>query len=384
MTRIERHITLALFFVAALFLSFSCKNSVSIGAETADTLQFKYASLLHISRNDSFMVCDIENPWQRGHLLHRYIIVGKDQPLPKTLPEGTLLRTPLDRTVAFSSAHASLFYELGARDRLCGLCDIAYIQNDTLLHDVQSGRLADMGAAHQPDIEKLISARPEALFVSPFAGVGYGALERLGIPLIECADYMETSPLGRAEWMRFYAILLSEEDTAKDIFLQVEKEYQMLADKSEKKSDRPALLVDNVQSGVWYVPCGKSTMGVLFRDAGANYLFSYLDGSGSQTLSPETVLRRGKNADLWIIKYGAPQDISYESLAADFALYRELKAWKERKVFGCNVSKTPFFEETPFHPERLLQDISYIVAHSASKSAREKSWTDSLRYFKPL
>jgi iron complex transport system substrate-binding protein len=195
---------------------------------------------------------------------------------------------------------------------------------------------------------------------------------------------METSPLGRAEWMRFFGILFGKEDAAEEIFSQVEKEYLMLAEKSGKLSVRPTLLVDNVQSGAWYVPCGQSTMGVLFRDAGANYVFSYLDGSGSQTLSPETVLQHGRNADLWIIKYGAPQDISYESLAADFALYRELKAWKERNVFGCNVSKTPFFEETPFHPERLLRDITSIVAHSASKSAKDKSWTDSLRYFKPL
>lgn len=379
-----KYILTALLPAVLLSVPLSCRNRAAADDGAADTVRLSYASLLHICRSDSFVVCDVENPWKRGEALRRYVLVGRDKPLPHTLPDGTLLRTPLDRAVAFSSVHGSLLCELGARASLCGVCDVPYIINKDLLDDVGSGRLADMGAAHQPDVERLIAARPDALLVSPFAGVGYGALERLGIPLVECADYMETSPLGRAEWIRFFGMLFGKEDVAENIFGKVEREYLQLADRAGKYSARPTLLVDNVQSGTWYVPCGQSTMGVMFRDAGANYVFSYLEGSGSQTLSPETVLRRGRDADLWLIKYGAAQDISYESLAAAYPLYRELKAWKRRSTFGCNVSKTPFFEETPFHPERLLRDIASIVYHNIPGTSSDMSWTDSLRYFKPL
>lgn len=379
-----KYILTALLPLICLLMPCSCGDRAAATPDNADTVRMKHASLLHICRTDSFVVCDVENPWKRGEMLQRYILVDRDKPLPQTLPDGTLLRTPLRRAVAFSSVHGSLLCELGARGSLCGLCDVPYIINRDLLDDIRSGRLADMGAAHMPDAEKLIAAQPDALLVSPFAGAGYGVLERLGIPLIECADYMETSPLGRAEWMRFFGMLFGREDVAEDIFGKVETEYLQLAAAAGENPAMPKLLVDNVQSGTWYVPCGQSTMGVLFRDAGAEYIFSYIEGSGSQTLAPESVLRRGRSADLWLIKYGAAQDITYESLAADFPLYRELKPWKERRTFGCNVSDTPFFEETPFHPERLLRDISLIVSHHSAAPSGNTSWTDSLRYFKPL
>ena len=382
--RRQKHLLTLLLLAASIFFLWACQDSKVAPAAKTDSLRLSYASLLHISLNDSFTICDVENPWHRGALLRRYILVAKDRPLPQHLPEGTLLRTPLERVVAFTSVHASLLCELQARSSLCGLCDVSYILNKELLSDVSCGKLPDMGAAHQPDVEKIIAARPEALLVSPFAGVGYGALERTGIPLIECADYMETSPLGRAEWIRFYGMLVGKDTLAENIFRQVETEYLHMAEKSKTTTHRPSLLVDNIQSGAWYVPCGQSTMGIMFRDANAQYLFSYLEGSGSQTLSPETVLKRGRNAQLWLIKYGAPEDITYQSLAADYPLYRHIKAWQDRRVFGCNVSEIPFFEQTPFHPELLLRDICSIVAHTAEDKGTDTSWTDSLRYFKPL
>lgn len=322
---------------------------------------FRHASLLRVQRTDSFTVCDVMNPWREGTLLHRYVLVPRARKqLPSSLPEGTLVRTPLRRAVAFSSVHASLLCDLGAAESLCGVCDYDYIVRDDLRKAVAEGRMADMGAAHLPDAEKIVAARADALLVSPFENAGYAGVEGFNIPLIECADYMETSPLGRAEWMRFYGLLFGCEARADSIFRSIEAAYNNLAAEAANAPARPRLLVDNIQGGAWYVPGGSSTMGRIFRDAGADYCFDYLPGSGSVTLSFETIFSKARNADIWLIKYGAATDLTYAQMAADYAPYREFRAWRERRIWQCNVSHTPFFEDTPFHPERLLADLVRI------------------------
>ena len=344
---------------------------------------FRHASLLRVQRTDSFTVCDVMNPWRKGTLLHRYILVPRTRgKLPATLPEGTLVRTPLRRAVAFSAVHASLLCDLGATESLCGLCDYDYIVRDDLRKAVAEGRMADMGAAHLPDAEKILATGADALLVSPFENAGYAGVEGLDIPLIECADYMETSPLGRAEWMRFYGLLFGAETRADSIFRNIEAAYNALAAKASSAPSRPRLLVDNVQGGVWYVPGGSSTMGRLFRDAGADYCFAYLPESGSVTLSFETIFSKARDADIWLIKYGATTDLTYAQMAADYAPYSEFRAWRERRIWQCNVSHTPFFEDTPFHPERLLADLVRIF--HPDLGVPTDTDTPTPRYFTPM
>ena len=72
----------------------------------------------------------------------------------------------------------------------------------------------------KPDIERIIDLRADAILLSPFENSGgYGRLEQIGVPIIECADYMETSALGRAEWMKFYGLLYGKEHEADSYLL---------------------------------------------------------------------------------------------------------------------------------------------------------------------
>ena len=353
---------LRLLFVSPLLLLFLSCNSTFVPAfDGLQPVSYRYASLLRVQQSDSLYVCDVMNPWQEGRLLHRYILIPREAPLPANLPEGTIVRTPLQRVVAGSSVHGSLVCELGALAQLVGLCDVAYTKHPELLKAVSAGHLRDMGAAHCPDKEQLVASNPDALLVSPFENAGYGELERLGVPLIEGADYMECSPLARAEWIRFYGMLFGCEASADSLFREVEKTYLQLCERVASMQRQPRVLVDHMQGGVWYVPGGNSTIGKLLQDAGTSYCFSYLPERGSVTLSFETIFAKARDADVWIIRYGAPDDLTYAQLAVDYPPYTSIRAWQERHIWVCNVSHTPFFEETPFHPERLLADIIRIV-----------------------
>jgi len=360
------------------FASCGSREATDPHPPRADSLRLRYASLLALQRADSFVVCEVRNPWKPGTLLHRYVLVPRSAKVPAQRPEGTLVRIPLERAVAFSSVHAALAFDLGVSRRLCGLCDANYAVRSDLRRAVREGRLTDMGASHLPDIERIVSQKADALLVSPFEQAGYGGVEKTGLPLIECADYMETSPLGRAEWMRFYGLLFGCEARTDSLFTAVEKEYNTLKRKVISTKPRPSLLIDCMQSGTWYVPGGRSTMGRLYADAGADYLFGRLAESGSVALPFEQVYRRGADATLWLIKYGAATDLTYAALQRDYAPYTGFRAWKERRIYGCNVSRKPFFEDTPFRPDRLLRDV-VTVFHPELLPHYKPVWFEPLR-----
>ena len=170
-----------------------------------DKMPFKYASLISITEYDGYTVATIGNPWEDGKALHTYVLVPRNKQLPFHLPKGTVIRTPLKRAVVFTTVHCSLLMDLGCRDKIAGVADLKYIKIPWIQKQVKQGRISDCGDGMSPVIEKIIDLHPDAILLSPFENSGgYGKLEDLDIPLVECAEYMEVSPLARAEWMRFY------------------------------------------------------------------------------------------------------------------------------------------------------------------------------------
>ena len=319
-----------------------------------------YADLLRIHKAENWTGVEVLNAWQQGQVAQRYILVPRDIEIPENLPAGTLIRTPLERTVLFSAVHGGLFNDLHCADHIAGMCDTDYILNDSLRQRIANRQIADMGSSMQIDLERMVAAKPDAFFVSPFENAGYGALATMDIPLIECADYMETSALGRAEWMKFFGLLMGREQEADSLFSEVEKDYLQLSQLVKKREDKPTLLCDLKQGSAWYVPGGNSYIGRLFEDAGARYLFADNQKNGSVAMAFENVLAKGHNADIWVIKYGRDIPYTYSSLAEEYPLNKQFKAWTNKKIFGCNTLKCLFFEEVPFHPNRLLRDMVKI------------------------
>lgn len=360
-----------LLLIGCMLLS-ACRPDTPADDAGTDT-----ASLLRIERADSFTRVDVLDAWNAGKVLQTYVLVPRSRPLPETLPPGQLLRTPLRRVAVFSAVHASLLYDLGCQEQILGLCDAAYVRRAEIIDDLAAGKLADLGSSVRPDAERIAAARPDALFVSPFENSGHGPLEPLGIPLVECADYMERSALGRADWMRFFGLLFGCEERADSLFRAVSSAYDSLRTAAATVTERPTLLCDLKQGSTWYVPGGESYLGRLYADAGARYLFADQAVSGSAALSPEAVFARARQADFWLVKYGAQRDLTYAQLAADDALYTQFEPWKQRHIYGCNTYAVPFYEEVPFHPDRLLRDLVRILHPALLPNHR-------LRYFTPL
>ena len=368
-----------LLFWAVLLSSCGGRQTLS-SQDEGDTVAFKYATQLTVVRHQGYTVATLKNPWKPGKTLHQYVLVPADGELP--MEEGTVVRTPLKRSVMFTTVHCAMLMSLGKEDCISGVADLKYIKIPWIQEQVKAGRIMDVGEGMSPVVEKIIDQRPDALFLSPFENSGgYGRLEEIGIPIVECAEYMETSPLARAEWLRFYGILFGCEAQADSLFAVVDSSYNALKNlvRSQETGNRkqPAVLVDKVTGSVWYVPGGKSTLGQLIYDAGGLYPWASDTHSGSVSLPFEAVLEKAGETDTWLFRYSSDHDISYQELLSEHHGYNQFKAFRNRQVYGCNVERSLFYEESPFRPDWLLNDFIRIL-HP------EQEGLDSLRYYKPL
>lgn len=441
---------------AALLMA-ACQGgkTAAADAEAGDTLEMKYAKLLTIVKHGDgeeasdeaegidyqYAEAIIANPWKAGTMLHRYILIPKGKEGDKTVTRLALqrtsgmgcttdtVRTPVERSAVFIAPHCQLMYELGCQQAIRGVCDLNYINipdvrkraasagnasagkafagnafagNASAENASAQNSIVDCGSSMAPDIERIIALKPEAILVSPFENSGgYGKLDKLHIPIIEAADYMESSPLGRAEWMKFYGMLFGRaknisttaaveasmtaagkaseatagkaseatlpascELRADSLFAQIEKEYLNLKAEAGKLPKGLSILTERKTGGVWYVPGGQSTIGILLKDANARYIFSDDKHSGSLPMSPEQILAKGSQVDVWAFKYFGGAPLSQAQLLQEYDGYKALAAFNRGNIYQVDTSTVPYFELTSFHPELLLREF-IILAHGS-------------------
>lgn len=425
---------------AALLMA-ACQGgkTAAADAEAGDTLEMKYAKLLTIVKHGDgeessdaaegidyqYAEVIIANPWKAGTMLHRYILIPKGKEGDKTVAmlarrrstgarcTTDTVRTPVEKSAVFIAPHCQLMYEMGCQQAIRGVCDLDYINipdvkkratsagnaaagnaaaGKASAGNVSSGNVSaenaaarnsivDCGSSMAPDIERIIALKPEAILLSPFENSGgYGKLDKLHVPIIEAADYMESSPLGRAEWMKFYGMLFGNEEgrvkseegksngisgscepKADSLFAKIEKEYLKLKAEAAGYPKGLSILTERKTGNVWYVPGGQSTIGILLKDANARYIFEDDEHSGSLAMSPEQILAKGKQVDVWAFKYFGGAPLSQAQLLQEYDGYKALAAFNRGNIYQVDTSTVPYFELTSFHPELLLREFIILV-----------------------
>jgi iron complex transport system substrate-binding protein len=339
--------------------------------------EFKYARGLWIEKQEGFVTVEVKDPW-KGGILQRYVLVERGAEIEqKSLPEGTIIRIPLRRVVVYSSVHVGMMDVLGGTDAIIGVCEGEYIGVETVRQRLRAGVVADLGMSSSPNVERMLELETEAVIASPFRNGGYGQVEKTGIPVIECADYMESHPLGRVEWLYFLGLLLGKEAEAEAVFKETATRYESLVKRVEEVAYRPHVFAELPYGGTWWVSPAGGYIAWLFRDAGAAYVFGDREGSEAFPLSAETVLDEAIDADFWLIKYNREEPLTYASLASEHPSYRLFKAFQKRRVFVCHTGQRPYYEETPLHPDWLLEDFIGIFHPELLQE-------HTLRYYTPL
>ena len=367
--------TCCLFFIGFLSLAVSlssCGNKRGVGASSSgDTIRYRYAKLLTRIVHDRYDEIIINDPWKKGHVLHKYCLVKRaDSAKVENLPVGSdVVYLPVNRAVVATAPLCQLMLWLQAPTVIKGVCDAEYVNIAELQKLIAQGAITSCGSSMAPSLEQMAVIHPQALFMSSYENGSYSMLKRLKAPVIECVEYMEPNALARAEWMRFYGLLIGKERQADSLFTQVEKSYRQLVALAAKAKQRPMVLTERVTSGTWYCPGGASSMATLLSDANARYVFAHDTHSGSLSLAPEAVVAAAHDADVWLFTYLGPRPLSKQQLLAEYHGYANIKAFRNAKIYQCSNERSTYFNEVSFHPDFLLADMIKIfhpemISHS--------------------
>ena len=370
-----RRILKLLFAAVSMTVVIGCagkKGDATATVTHGDTL-IHHARLLEMERLADYVKVDIKNPWDSASTLAKYALVEKGSELD-SLPEGyTRIDIPLAHTLVYSSVHTGVLKELGALNALAAVADGNYVTDATVRAMINKGDVSDVGSSTSPALEKIMALKPDAILLSPFENAGHGVLDALGVPIIECADYMESTPLGRAEWIKLLGVLFGCEHRADSIFKAVCASYNELKDEIATCESRPLVLTEKLTSGYWFVPGGESYMARLIADAGGRYPWDGNKNTGSLQLDFSAVYARAADADVWLIKtFGS--NLKLSDLRSEYILNSQLKAFRQGNVYVANTAVVPLFDEFPFHPELLLRE--YVAIFHPEKGL------NPLRYYK--
>lgn len=321
------------------------------------------AEFFTIAQYDGYRVLEVINPWDTAKLLRRYILVNRNESLPANLPQGIVVRTPVEHIIAYTAVDIGSLTALGSEKTVVGVCEADYILSEYIQKELKNGTIKDLGSYTKPNIEQLLSAGADLIIASPYSGRDYGLVEKVGIPIAECASYTERTPLGRCEWIKFYAEFLEKQPLADSIYDDICAKYnqtvQLIA---ARATSRPTIIPDKRYGQVWYVASGDSYAARLYEAAGATYPWSDVLTAATIPLSFESVFTKAHDADVWLFGYNkADGDVTLDELKSEYNSYSEFKAFKNKTIYACNTLKVPLYEESPMRPDLLLLDIAKML-----------------------
>lgn len=337
----ERSGLLSLSCIAAVLLCTGCKPTVQ--RTHAPRPGNKYATGFQIDDTLGINRVRVFAPWKADSVMATYLVAE-----------------PLERIGASSATHIGMLAELGLMDKLVGMCnpEVSYHElPETCQH---------LGDAMQPDVERIIANGVQAMLYSTYSPSDQSAerMESVGINVLYNNEWRESTPLARAEWIRFVAVFFGKLDVADSIFSEVEKAYcglrdnRMSSQRPMAKGQQPSVLSGLDFRGTWYVPAGGTYMGALFKDAGASYAFADDERESSIPLTFEQALLTFADADVWL-GCNVPSREALLEMNSQHALF---KAYKTGRLYNFRKRCTPsgandFWESGVVHPERILQDI---------------------------
>jgi len=353
-----------LFFILVLGVSFSCTSNKQAKnhGQTNDSLTLKYAEGFSIRYFKRYKEVIVYSPWVKGTEYARYYLVTDLK--VKTPKDGTKVKIPLQTLAATSVTHFEFLSLLGELETITGVCSPGIIYNPIVRKRVGAGRITDLGDAFNINVEKTLMLKPQAIMMSgynqndPYAQ----RVSQAGIPVLFNNEWMETSLLARAEWIKFVGVFYNKEKKADSIFSSVEKRYNDIRDKAKAITQKPNIMAGSNFRGTWYMPAGKSFMGKLFADAGANYYFANDTTTGSLPLNVESVLKNFAQTDVWL-------NCSFKSIDdlinadSKHSLFRPVVL---KRVYNFNKRLLPstandFWESGVARPDLVLADVIFIL-----------------------
>ena len=375
-------------FISALcvLLATACGGS---GGRTADDFTTEiytpaYASGFDIrgTDDDASTLITVRNPWQGAGDVEQHLLILRDGAVAPAGFEGQIVKAPVRHVVCMSSSHVAMFDAIGEVRRISGVSGIDYISNTHVNEHRYCGEVRDVGYDTNLDFELLAAMRPDLVLLYGVTGentVVTGKLRELGIPYIYVGDYMEESPLGKAEWLMVPAELCNVRNTGAETFQGIADRYNALKASTAAAAARPKVMLNTPYRDTWFMPSSRSFMVRLIEDAGGEYIYTKNDSDTSVAVDMEEAYLLANAADVWL-NVGPCNTLA--ELTAQNPKFAEVPAVRDRMVFNNNRRQTPaggsdFWESGVVRPDLVLRDLKAILRP-------ETAGTAELHYYKRL
>lgn len=339
-----------------------------------DTLTTRSELLTLVRHSDRLVSAQVKNPWNEKEAPRLYLLA--DRVLPSdSIPEidgAIVIKVPINSALVYSAIHAAVFDELGVPGLVTGVTDAPYFTFGSFPERIRRGKIKDIGNSMSPSLEAIVDLAPDVALVSPYQNAGHGVLDNTGIPIVEMADYMETTPLGRAEWVLFIGALTGKLATSQTIYDNVVANYESIRNTTRASSRRPLVVSELPLHGTWYLPGGRSYAATLIRDAGGEPVTDSDTSTGSLQLDESAAFELSSEADIWLLK--TDHNVTSGEVRSSSPLANKVKAFRNGNIWFANTTLAPYFNDLAFHPERILHEYNAIF----------RGATDSLSYFNPV
>jgi len=349
-----------------IIFSVSCKkNSTdSVDIKTLKENSIKHAKGFELYKYEDYSVLKITHPWPEATTDFTYVLQEKNGIIPDSLKKYSIIPVPLKSVVVTSTTHIPALEMLGVENSLIGFPDTDFISSEKTRNRIDSGKVRNVGKNESLNTEVLIDMNPDLIvsFSLNSSNPTLDNLKKSGLKVILNGDWTEQSPLGKAEWIKFFGALYGLETKADSIFSEIQKEYNSTLALAKKTTERPSVLCGAMYQEQWYVPQGESWAALFLKDAQADYLWKDSKGTGSLSVPFEVVLEKAQKADFWI----APGDyISLKQMSDSNPHYEEFDSFKNKKVYSYALNRgakggIAYFEWSPTRPDWVLKDLIKI------------------------
>ena len=343
-----------------LIILFSCQfEKIKSDNKNEENTKINFAKGFQIEDQNEIQKIIIKSPYQNSEEVFEYLL-SRNKNLKKEL------RIPISRIVVTSTTHIPMIELLNEENSIVGFPNASYISSQKTRQRVEQGFIKEIGKENLLNTEILLNLQPDLVlgYSVSTADKSLEIIKKSGIPVIYNGDWLEETPLGRAEWIRFFGVLYDKQKMADSIFKTIETAYLEVKQLALKTSEKPTILSGAVMSkDIWNLPAGESFVAQFLADANLDYLWKNSKGKGSLSLSFESVFERAKEADFWI----APGHFSSKTEMLEHnKLYAEFKAFKKDNIYTSTLKKGKtggviYYELAPTRPDLVLKDLIKIA-----------------------
>ncbi|MBN1132966.1 MAG: ABC transporter substrate-binding protein [Bacteroidales bacterium] len=331
------------------------------------TVTLNYAKGFRIEDRGSYRIISVFNPWQNSEdQVFRYVLSKNPSLVPDSLSRITFIKTPVQKVATFSTTHIAFIDTLDGVGSVTGVSGADYVFNGKLRDSIKAGLVRDIGYDQNINFELIVKLNPDVLFLFGVERTISGTISKLhdlGIVTVMCGDYLETHPLGKAEWIKFFGEFYDLRERAGNIFAGIDSSYSTIAEHARKVVQQsPDILSGLPWKDAWHLPGGQSYAARLIHDAGGNYLWSDNDSDEAFPLDLESVFIRAMDADIWI----NPGDArNLEDLTAFEERFRYLPVFNNAQVYNNDqrindYGGNDYWESGALRPDLILADLFAI------------------------